>query len=136
MPFNLKIILAFSVHATVFTTLWILFNSNFLNRKCSFSIQLHPIESNWTQLNPIKSKTSIRYLKCIRIEKNFNSFHPFSFARTSWFNSYYRNSKVVIWIKMHLHASVKQRSSNQLGNTGSENIINYIQFSIDYLKNQ
>jgi len=45
MPFNLKIILAFSVHNTV--------QFKILNRKCSFSIQL----------NPIESEKNIRYLK-------------------------------------------------------------------------
>jgi len=50
MPFNLKIILAFSVHTnTIMNTV----QFKILNRKCSFSIQLHPIES----------KKSIRYLK-------------------------------------------------------------------------
>jgi len=54
MPFNLKIILVFSVHCECSVQFKI------LNRKCSFSIQLHPIESNWIQSNP---KKSIRYLK-------------------------------------------------------------------------
>ena len=41
-----------------------------LNRKCSFLIQLHPIESNWIQLNP---KKSIRFLKYAfwKIRKKF-----------------------------------------------------------------
>jgi len=42
-----------------------------LNRKCSFSIQLHPIESNWIQLNP-KKKYSLFKIR-IRIEKEFIS---------------------------------------------------------------
>ena len=43
MPFNLKIILAFSVYNnTIVNTV----QFKILNRKCSFSIQLHPIESN------------------------------------------------------------------------------------------
>jgi len=44
-----------------------------LSRKCSFSIQLHPIEYNWIQLNPIKSKKSIRYLKYALDRKKFQS---------------------------------------------------------------
>jgi len=53
MPFNLKIILAFSVHTnTIVNTV----QFKILNKKCSFSIQLHSIESNSIQLNPIKSK--------------------------------------------------------------------------------
>ena len=62
MPFNLKVILTFSVHKQhIVNTV----QFKILNRKCSFSnyIQLHPIESNWIELNPIKSKKSIRYLK-------------------------------------------------------------------------
>jgi len=56
-----------------------------LNRKCSFSIQLHPIptESNSIQLNPIKSKKKLSLFKIrIRIEKNFN-FNSFSFTGRS-----------------------------------------------------
>jgi len=60
MSFNLKIILAFSVQNThIVNTV----QFKILNGKCSFLIQLHPIESNWIQLNPIKSKKSIHYLK-------------------------------------------------------------------------
>ena len=44
IPFDLKIILAFSVHNnTIVNTV----QFKILNRKCSFSIQLHLIESNW-----------------------------------------------------------------------------------------
>ena len=51
VPFNLKIILAFSMHNnTIVNTV----QFKILNRKCSFSIQLHLIESNWIQLNPKK----------------------------------------------------------------------------------
>jgi len=43
MPFNLKIILAFSVQNThIVNTV----QFKILNGKCSFLIQLHPIESN------------------------------------------------------------------------------------------
>ena len=60
MPFSLKIILAFSVHNThIVNTV----QFKIVNKKCNFSIQLHPIESNLIQLNPIKSKKSIHYLK-------------------------------------------------------------------------
>jgi len=52
MPFNLKIILAFSVQIQLNTVQF-----KILNRKCNFSIQLHSIESN-------KKKRNIRiYLK-------------------------------------------------------------------------
>ena len=63
MPFNLKIILTFSVqkHTIVNTVQF-----KTLNRKYSFSIQLHPIESNWIQLNPIKSQKKYSLFK-IRI---------------------------------------------------------------------
>jgi len=44
-----------------------------LNKKCSFSIQLHLIESNWIQLNPIKFKKSIRYLNTHSDRKKFQS---------------------------------------------------------------
>jgi len=58
-----------------------------LNRKYSFSIQFHPSESNWIQLNliefglnPIKSncKKVFVFKICIRISIHFN---PFSFTR-------------------------------------------------------
>jgi len=51
-----------------------------LNRKCSFSIQLHPNESNWIQLNP-KKKYSLFKIR-IRIEKKI-SIHSrlLSFSR-------------------------------------------------------
>ena len=77
MLFNLKIILAFSVHTHCVLCTHIVNTIQFknLNRKCSFSIQLHPIESNWIQLNPIKSKKKYSLFKIrIRIEKNFNPF--------------------------------------------------------------
>ena len=65
MPFNLKIILAFSVHNnTIVNTV----QFKILNRKYRFSIQLHVIESNWIQLN-LKKIFKIR----IRIEKEFIS---------------------------------------------------------------
>jgi len=64
MPFNLKIILTFSVMSTI--------QFKILNRKCNFSIQLNLIESNWIQLNP---KKSIRYLKYIfNIHSNRKKF--------------------------------------------------------------
>jgi len=65
----------FKNNISFFCALWIL-QFKILNRKCSFSIQLHPIESNWIQLNPIKSKKSIRYLKYAfgwKIRKKFQS---------------------------------------------------------------
>jgi len=55
MPFNLTIILAFSVHTnTIVNTV----QFKILNRKCSI------FQSNYVQLNPIKYKKEyIRYLK-------------------------------------------------------------------------
>ena len=70
MPFNLKIILAFSVHCSKF---WIgnaVFQSN--------CVQLNLIKSNWIQLNP-KKKYSLFKIR-IRIKKNSIHFNPFSFA--------------------------------------------------------
>ena len=60
MPFNLKIILAFSVNTIVNTVQF-----KILNEKCSFSIQLNLIES--------KKKYSLFKIR-FRIEKNCNPF--------------------------------------------------------------
>ena len=64
-----------------------LFNSKFWIGNAVFQsncIQFNLIESNWIQLNPIKSEKSIRYLKYAFGEKKISMhFNPFSFAGES-----------------------------------------------------
>ena len=60
MPFNLKILVCtFSVHTHFVNTI----QFKILNKKCNFSIQLHPIEFK------IKSKNIFLFKICIQIEK-------------------------------------------------------------------
>jgi len=62
MPFNLKIILAFSVHCEYCSSQ-------------NFGIGNAIFQSNWIQLNPIKSKKKYSLFKIfIQIKKNFNPF--------------------------------------------------------------